>query len=90
MNLGQIVQHGHELPLAVDLLFASQRESLDADGVVEVTEDRFDDAQPHAVNMTTHCRVDLLFHPLQRSVLLSGNSADLDVDLAGTFLCDAA
>ena len=52
MNLGQIMQHIHQLPLPVDLCFPPQGESFDADGVVDVAEDRFNDSQPHAVDVT--------------------------------------
>jgi hypothetical protein len=44
VNLGQVVQHDYELPLAVDLFFALQAESFDPDGVTDVTEDGFDNA----------------------------------------------
>ncbi len=84
------MQHGHQLPLPVDLLFASQGESLDADGVGEVAEDRFDDSKPHAVDVAAEGGVDLLSHPLQRAGLFRGNLADLDVDLPGALLFDAA
>ena len=90
MNLSQVVQHGHQLPLSVDLLLASQGESLDADAVIDVTEDRFDDPKPHAVDMTAHCAIDLLFHPFQGTVLLFGEAADLDIDLPCPFLFGTA
>jgi len=51
MNLGQIMQHVHQLPLPVDLLFAPQGKSFDTDGIVDVTEDRIDNAKAHAINV---------------------------------------
>jgi hypothetical protein len=53
MDLGQIVQHVHQLPLTVDLFLPPQAEPLDADGIVDMAKDRFDDPQAHAVNMAT-------------------------------------
>ena len=55
MNLGQIVQHVHQLPLSIDLFLAPQGESFNADGIVDVPEDRFDDPQAHAVDVATQC-----------------------------------
>ena len=51
VHLGQIVQHGYQLSLAVDLLLALQGESFDADGVIDMTEDRLNYAQVHAENV---------------------------------------
>jgi hypothetical protein len=89
VNLGQIVQHVHQLPLAVNLLLASQTEALDTDGIVDVAEDRFDDPQAHTVDVPTNGRVDLLFHPFQRAGFYGGYTTEFDVDLPGAFLVDA-
>ena len=51
MNLGHIVQHVHQLPLAIDLFLAPQSKSFDADGVVDVAEDRLDDSKTHAIDV---------------------------------------
>ena len=54
MDLSQIVQHVHQLPLTVDFLFATQGEPFDADGVVYVTEDRLDDSKSHTVDVAAY------------------------------------
>ena len=90
MNLGQIVQHRHQLPLTVDLLFTAQSESFDPYGIVDMTENRFDNPEARAVNVTADCGIDLLFHPLQWAMLLFGDAANFNIDLSGAFLPGAA
>lgn len=51
MNLGHVLQHGHQLPLAIVLLFPPKAEALAADGVGQMPEDRFDGPQLHAVDV---------------------------------------
>ena len=55
MNLAQIVQHGHQLPLSVDFYLAPPGESPDTDGVADMAEDRLDDPQAHAVDVAAQC-----------------------------------
>jgi len=53
MNLENVVQHRHQLPLAVDLVPASQGETSETQGLADIAEDRLDDAQAHAVGVAT-------------------------------------
>ena len=51
-----------------------------------MAEDRFDDAESAAVNVTAEDRIDLLFHPLDGAGFGLGQSLQRDVDLPGALL----
>ena len=88
--LEQVVQHRHQLPLSIDLRFASQAEAPQPQRLSKMTEDRFDNPQAHAVNVAAQGGVDLLFHTNQRAVLCFGQYFQQDVDLPGSFLLGTA
>jgi len=92
VNLEDVVHHGHQFPLAVDLLLSSEGEALDADGLAEIAEDRLDDAESPTVDVPAKGGVDLLSHPFERSVLALAlrQGFEQDVDLTGAFLTGAA
>ena len=75
MDLFEIVQHAEHQPLAVDLGSASEGETVQADGVANIGEDRLDRAQSSAVNEATDRRIDLAFHLFGEGVLAFFRSA---------------
>ena len=91
MDLEDVVQHRHQLPLAIDLLFASQCEAFDSDCLADIAEDRFYYAEALTVDVSAEAGVDLLSHPLERAIfsLAFGEGFEQDIDLSGTFLFNA-
>ena len=90
MNLQHIVQRHHQLPLAVHLALSAQAESLDADSVGDVTENRFNRAKPLAVDMAPAYTVDLVLHSLDNTGFVLIGDVERDVDLTGCMLVLAA
>ena len=86
MNLEDIVDQGHQLPLGVDLDATAQGETSQAEGLAQVTEHRLDDSQALSVDGPAQRRVDLLAHTLQRTALLILSFLQQDIDLASPFL----
>ena len=87
MHFEDVVDHGDQLPLPVDLFPAAQTEALEPDGVGDVAEDRFHRAQPLAIDRSPPVAVDLVFH-LINQLLLPGFRAGLsaECDLSGRCL----
>ena len=90
MNLGQVVQHRHQLPLTINLIPSSQAEPSQADILPQVAEDRLDDPQALTVDVASVGGVDLLFHANERIVICLGEDLLHDIDLPGAFLFRAA
>lgn len=92
MDLEDVVQHRHQLPLAIDPLLPSQGEAFDSDCLADIAEDRFDDAEALTIDVSAEVGVDLLSHPLERAIfsLAFGQGFEQDIDLPGAFLTGAA
>lgn len=90
MNLGQVVQHRHQLPLAVNFDFSSEAEASQADIFPQVAKDRLDDPQTSTVDVTAEDGVDLFSHTHERIVFCFGQHLQQDIDLTGIFLLGAA
>ena len=79
VDLEEVVEHGHELPLPIHLLAASETESSKPDRRADVGEHRLHHPQPVAIDMTALEAVDFSFHPLERTLGLLFGLAKLDV-----------
>lgn len=87
MNLGQIMQHDHQLPLTIDLLFPTQGEPFYRDGIIDMAEDQFDNPQEHAVNVAPEDGVDLLIFQIVQDFLIAKTAAGQNFPiLQGTLL----
>ena len=95
MNLGQVVQHGHQLPLPINFAASSQGKTIQTDIPAQMPEDRLDDAEAHAVIVASQSGIDLVPHPgqdvlLRRRVRVVGQALQQDIDEPGAFLGDRA
>lgn len=81
-----VVDYGHQLPLAVHFDFSAQAEAFYAEGGVDVAKHRFDDAQAFAIVMPTFGAVNLLFHFFDKAGLVVTGNAEVDVHHSGTLL----
>ena len=80
------MDHGHPLPLGVDLIPAAQAESFNADHFGDIGKYRLDRAKSSAVDCPSFVGIDLLFHAFDHTGCLFLGFSDEDVELARRFL----
>ena len=74
------MDHGHPLPLGVDLVSAAQAESFNADHFGDIGKHRLDGAESPAVDCPAFVGIDLLFHALEHTGFLFLCFSDEDVE----------
>jgi len=65
MDFRDIVDQGHQSPLAVDLVSTAQTEAFEPERRGDVAEDRLDNPQAMTVGVAAARAIDLSSHPLR-------------------------